>query len=308
MKLLNFLTLLLSISFSFTLQASEDWLCKKTASERDGKYLNVCGVGVGKTEGESRKKALERAKQEFKDICSLSDDCKDKKAIVTPLRNSCLKLKKGGYKCFRGLRFEIEDLSGTFRERRSIPSSISFGLNFSSALFKTLSPYFDSHMTKGFSIEFEPSREELNGWNFSFGLTHLFFSEDHINSVNQNIVEANGQYTELFLSIPYYSRYFFFGPEVGVGLHRLTSDAEQGSGASELTRSSLKYSSSGFRVAMSAGIKKPIDESSLGWYVKALVSYYLLTTKKTESSITRSNPDVKGTLTPGLSFGLQYFF
>lgn len=65
------------------------WFCEEESGKRDGNKIYACGVGEAMDEMGAREKALETAISEFKLICALSVDCKDKPAIVTPMRMSC---------------------------------------------------------------------------------------------------------------------------------------------------------------------------------------------------------------------------
>ncbi|MBT3586569.1 MAG: hypothetical protein HN509_16795 [Halobacteriovoraceae bacterium] len=285
--------------------AEDNWLCKKTASEREGNAINACGVGVAKSEGKARKKAFERAKQEFKDICSISDDCKGKKTIVSPLRNSCKKLKKSGYKCYRGLKFEIEKIEGVFGERGSIPSSFGFGVILSRPIMKEYPPYFNDHIAKGITLHFEPSRESLNGFHFRFGINYLSYSESH---QNQGPKEAKGSYTEFNISLPYYTRYFYWGAELGIGSHKMESEKENPTSQFGQSVNALDYSSGGAKIGLNLGYKSPNLVGDWGWFFKGGIYHYFFFTKKPNNSLFNSNSDFKGTFTPDMAVGgLLYF-
>jgi len=78
---------------SFCVEAySDDWLCTETASIKSGNTLRTCGIGTSDNEADARIAALREAKREFKEICSESSDCKNRKTIMRPMRNACNKL------------------------------------------------------------------------------------------------------------------------------------------------------------------------------------------------------------------------
>lgn len=97
------LSLLISVAF-----ASDSWLCTTQASKVQGDQILVCGIGIGKDEATARQKALAKAKEEFNDLCDLSDSCRDHEVSVTPGRTSCETINHG-YKCHRLLSFTIGD-------------------------------------------------------------------------------------------------------------------------------------------------------------------------------------------------------
>ena len=84
-----------------------EWLCEEASSVRRGSEILVCGLGEGPTEDVARNKALVAAQLEFFELCGSSDDCKNHKAISSPLRTSCAPTASGGVHCYRGLSYQI---------------------------------------------------------------------------------------------------------------------------------------------------------------------------------------------------------
>lgn len=87
-------------------QASDDWLCKSQATQREGDSFHSCGVAWAKDENGSRLQALENAKTEFASICSASDDCAGKAVQATPGRTDCQE-ELNGIRCYRSVIFTI---------------------------------------------------------------------------------------------------------------------------------------------------------------------------------------------------------
>lgn len=106
--MLRYLPLLLLLSF----EAKANWLCRVAASERNGEFINACGVSESVFEDQARDNALRAAQRELESICNTSPDCNNYEVIIKPLRTDCEKQKDGIYKCYRGIEAEI-----TRRER-----------------------------------------------------------------------------------------------------------------------------------------------------------------------------------------------
>lgn len=56
--------------------AAEQWICVEASSQKQGKVISACGIGMGKNENEARLNAFDNAKTEFQRVCLSSDDCK----------------------------------------------------------------------------------------------------------------------------------------------------------------------------------------------------------------------------------------
>lgn len=85
-----------------------NWYCTDVASERMGNIIRACGVGEGGDENEARTKAFENAKNEFSNICSNSDDCKNHRITISPQRTAC-ETRGKSHKCYRLIEFTILD-------------------------------------------------------------------------------------------------------------------------------------------------------------------------------------------------------
>jgi hypothetical protein len=82
------------------------WFCEEGASEKSGPTITACGVDLGATENEARKKALAAAFEELDAICDRSADCKSFELEIEPLRSDCRK-QGAQYKCYRAVRATI---------------------------------------------------------------------------------------------------------------------------------------------------------------------------------------------------------
>lgn len=98
----------------FTYEAQANWLCRVAASERNGQFINACGIAESVFENTAREDALKAAQRELESICNTSPDCNNYEVIIKPLRTDCEKSADGIYKCYRGIEAEI-----TERERES---------------------------------------------------------------------------------------------------------------------------------------------------------------------------------------------
>lgn len=98
--------LLTMFFFPMMSQGADGWFCTESASKIQHSNIFVCGIGESRTEAEARNVSFENAKIEFKNICEMSDNCKDHETSVMPQRMSCVKSEEG-YKCFRMVVFEI---------------------------------------------------------------------------------------------------------------------------------------------------------------------------------------------------------
>lgn len=89
------LTLLIPHSF-----ASDQWLCSTQSSHINGDEIQVCGMGRGMNEETARMAALEDAKLEFQELCSMGSNCEGKRWSVDPGRTTC-NPETDHYICFR---------------------------------------------------------------------------------------------------------------------------------------------------------------------------------------------------------------
>lgn len=95
------------IALLFSLNAyADDWFCKTQSSETKDWGVAACGVGWGYSEANAREFAFDRARDEFKAICSMMS-CDEIKRIVTG-RTDCEKTP-AGYKCYRYVEFHTKD-------------------------------------------------------------------------------------------------------------------------------------------------------------------------------------------------------
>lgn len=100
MNIKDLLALLLGFFLSQYV-AADEWLCTTESGQRQGNTILACGVADWNEEGLARKKALQSAIEEFRTICDLSDDCREKKFNVEPKRTSCIKQRNDLIKCYR---------------------------------------------------------------------------------------------------------------------------------------------------------------------------------------------------------------
>ena len=100
------LALLLIFIISSVANADQDWFCKQESSEVTKDMVQVCGVAIGRTEGEARRVAFRAAHAEFSDLCSISEHCKNRKFDVIPARTECVTTPLG-YKCYRMIKFVL---------------------------------------------------------------------------------------------------------------------------------------------------------------------------------------------------------
>lgn len=84
----------------------QDWLCRRQASEVYDDKIEACGAAIGRTEGEARRVSLAAALAEFRDLCSISEHCKNRKFDAYPERTECLTTAKG-YKCYRMIKIVL---------------------------------------------------------------------------------------------------------------------------------------------------------------------------------------------------------
>lgn len=88
---------------------AEEWFCKEESIQRQENVVYACGIGESiNDEAHSRKKALQNAIDEFRMICDISDDCRDKKFHVEPKRTECGVTKVGLLKCYRMIQVTIK--------------------------------------------------------------------------------------------------------------------------------------------------------------------------------------------------------
>lgn len=89
--------------------AAEDWLCTEESSQRSNDVVKACGVGIGFTEQEARKDALDTAYAEFKAICDVSSDCQNHAISATPKRTTC-QADGQMFKCYRLVEYRISNV------------------------------------------------------------------------------------------------------------------------------------------------------------------------------------------------------
>lgn len=80
---------------------ADQWFCSEESGRREGNVMYACGVGESMSEGYSRERALSAAINEFKTICEMSSDCKDREISVEPKRLECQHDKSGIIRCYR---------------------------------------------------------------------------------------------------------------------------------------------------------------------------------------------------------------
>lgn len=92
-----------------------EWRCTEEATTKSGNAWLMCSVGEAPSEGEAREKALKAGLNEFKTMCALDSDCKDRSHSVEPKRTTCqsyaLKWPYEGYfmwKCYRLVQVGVE--------------------------------------------------------------------------------------------------------------------------------------------------------------------------------------------------------
>lgn len=88
------------------IQASDEWMCSESASQRDGNIVSACGTGIGADEGQARLAAFDNAKAEFDRICGSSSDCGNHKYVAEPKRTTCGQ-EGSHYKCYRLVLYAI---------------------------------------------------------------------------------------------------------------------------------------------------------------------------------------------------------
>ena len=104
MKILLFI--MLNVASALAL-ADNRWFCTEESSQVMSDEVRACGVAYNKTEDEARENALGGAVIEFKAICQISDDCRNRKFNAIPSRTECYPFKNG-YKCYRMIRFILK--------------------------------------------------------------------------------------------------------------------------------------------------------------------------------------------------------
>lgn len=103
MKKLVILLLVLSFSRSF----ADDWFCKQGSSLILSDEIQTCGYSYRKDEGQAREEAMNRALNEFANICKSQSDaklCLKRGWTSIPERTECNKATNG-VKCYRMVRF-----------------------------------------------------------------------------------------------------------------------------------------------------------------------------------------------------------
>lgn len=109
---------ILSLFFSTTAFASENWLCTEDSAQRNGHIIIACGAGLGKTEGDAREDAAFRAKKEFNAICEQSLECRGHETEVEPTRSTCEPIGGGFTRCYRGFRYQVLEEMKPVQERK----------------------------------------------------------------------------------------------------------------------------------------------------------------------------------------------
>lgn len=114
MKTIIFLLLLTSNAFA----AEENWFCTSDMSKFQGSTFYSCGMGEAYKESDAREDALRSATHQFRSLCEISSDCKERRIAVRPTRTSCEKGKSDPndlmhsyltpWKCYTLLLFTIE--------------------------------------------------------------------------------------------------------------------------------------------------------------------------------------------------------
>lgn len=102
---MRLLIVFLMVSMSHA-ETKDQWLCTDEATLRQGNVWFACGVGEGADEGSARKRALDRALDEFSSLCQVSSNCKGKEREVLPRRMTCLS-GSGWWKCYRLIRISL---------------------------------------------------------------------------------------------------------------------------------------------------------------------------------------------------------
>ncbi|MCR9202995.1 MAG: hypothetical protein NXH75_00345 [Halobacteriovoraceae bacterium] len=276
---------------------AQDWLCTQTASIKNENEILSCGVGVAKSESAARVKALKAAQQEFKTLCGMSYDCKGKKILVTPLRNSCKRVSKRKYKCLRGLKIKWEGVKDEFKNSQALTPYLIFHLGYSSSPLGEIPGYIDSASPFGLEFTYIPSRERLNGFQINFSGEYEFFKEDF--TANSSNGEVSGSFASFKTNFSFFNDKSYFGPYLGLGhtsLSSVTTSLPQGSDELEFTGQSLILGGQ-------AGWLVPITSSFKG-SIKLEAEYHLYNKKRTRTSFYASNPDIKPNLSIGIKFGI----
>src|SRR4051812_18747129 len=68
---------------------ADEWLCTSAAAIRNDNIIVTCGVATAPDEGQARLAAFRNAKQEFREFCEDSEDCKRSSHSMSPLRSTC---------------------------------------------------------------------------------------------------------------------------------------------------------------------------------------------------------------------------
>lgn len=114
MKRLSLCSNLIIISLfmcSNMVHAVDQWRCTDESTTRSGNIWMACGTGDYMEEGKAREKALENALNEFKQMCEMSSDCKDRDVIVEPKRQTCLSYPYGfgiQWKCYKLVQITVK--------------------------------------------------------------------------------------------------------------------------------------------------------------------------------------------------------